>query len=163
MNEPVVVRRATLADIPYMVALGRREFDQIGFVPISQYEGIIGGWLYPKCRVWVAEVNGDVVGFLYSSPGAEGRSLKVLQIAIQEDARRIEYGKALVDAAEVYAAHLQRPAVSCSVATDIEARRFWDALGYAVHGVTEGGKRRKRLLERRYKRLECGLWIGDVA
>lgn len=157
------VRPATPDDLSYIVSLGKREYEAIGFIPASRYESIITGVgdVRPSHRLWIAEENGDRVGFLYATPGEAGGSLKVVQVCVQEDARRLEYGAALVSEAERHAVRVQRGAVSLTVAVDLDASLFWEAEGYRLASVDRGGKRRGRLLERRYKRLPLGLWIAE--
>lgn len=160
--EPVAVRSATLADVPYVDALRRRESECIGFLSRGVYESAIRGydrWANRNGRVWIAEVNGDPVGFVYATPGREGRVARIIQVCVQEDARRIEYGRAMVNEVEGWATAMQRPGVGCHVATDIEAGRFWDALGYELRGHIQGGVRRKRVLEDRYHLLPSGLLV----
>jgi len=153
------VRRADASDLPYIVSLAQREYEAIGFLPASRYEGLVNGTSdRPSHRLWIAEAHGDRVGFLYATPGQAGGSLKVVQVCIQGDARRLEFGAALVAQAERHAMRTQRGAVSLAVAADLEASRFWEAEGYRLARVDRGGKRRGRLLERRYKRLSCGLF-----
>ena len=157
----VLVRRALLSDVLYIDSLRRSESESIGFLPLACYESCISGHGAdgrPNHRVLIAEANGDRVGFCYASPGAPGRPARVIQICIQPDARRIEYGRALIERVEGWAAAGQRSAVGCRVATDIEAGSFWDTLGYRVVGHLAGGTRRQRVLESRYRLLDCGLW-----
>lgn len=165
--KPCSVRPATVADLPYVVALREREKDALGFMTPAAYEGVVtqqGLYRRPNARLWVAEVAGDLVGFLYATPGKPGGALTVVQLCLQRDARRREYGSALVRTAEGWAEALQRPAVKCRVRLDLEARSFWDAVGYAPAGVEYGGRRlgvvtNARPLERRYKPLPSGLFI----
>lgn len=157
----IAIRPATLDDVTYITSLGKREFEAIGFISASAYEGaIVRDSLYarPNNRIWIADADGDPVGFLYATPGRMGSSLKVVQVCVQDDARRLEFGSALVAEAERYADVIQRSGVSLRVATDLEASRFWEAEGYGLLGLEAGGKRRGRVLERRYKRLPCGLF-----
>lgn len=155
-RSPVSVRRATLADLAYVDMLRRRESESLGFLPLRCYEEVVSGAM-PNHRLWLAEASGDPVGFLYASPGDVGRALRVIQVCLQPDARRIEYGTALIAEAERYAVQLQRPAVGCHVAQDIEARAFWDALGYRVISLIDGGQRRQRVLESRARLLPVAL------
>lgn len=162
--ETATVRPAALTDLAYVDDQRRRESECIGFISRSAYESVITGYderegCRRNGRIWLAEVNGERVGFVHASPGAAGRSTRVIQVCIQEDARRIEYGSALVAEVERWATQLQRPAVGCHVATDIEAGAFWDALGYELRGQLPGGTRRGRVLEDRYRVLPCGLFL----
>ncbi len=163
--EVCTVRRARLDDLPYIDHVTRAENYRtaaLGFIPTVVYEGVItgqGSAPRPTSRLWIAEVNHDQVGFLYLTPGLLGASAKIVQVAVQEDARRNEYATALAAEAESYAAGLFRPGISCAVATDLEAGKFWDALGYELRRIEQGGRRRDRQLERRVKQIAVpGLW-----
>jgi GNAT superfamily N-acetyltransferase len=164
---PCTVRLATLADLAYVEALRAKEKRAIGFMTPAAYAGVItqqGLYRRPNARLWLAEVDGEGVGFLYATPGEPGGSLCVVQVCLQRDARRREYGTALVETAEGWAQALQRPGVKCRVKIDLEARAFWDALGYRVAGTEYGGRRlganvNGHALERRYKALPCGLLL----
>jgi GNAT superfamily N-acetyltransferase len=149
-----------LSDVPYIDALRRREADAIGFLPLVVYEWVAGGSGAPwkkESRLWLAEANGDRVGFLYLTPGSPGGVAHIGQVCVQADARRLDYATALVERAEHHARLTQRGAVAARVATDLEATAFWDALGYRLTGYEEGGRRRGRVLERRHKPLPLPL------
>jgi GNAT superfamily N-acetyltransferase len=147
----LVVRDATLADIPYVDGLRRRESGTLGFLPLAAYEKIVTQTQHHGDRLWIAVAAGDPVGFLYASPGRVGAAVRVIQVCTQPDARRREYAAALMARAERMADRLQRPAVSARVGADLEARAFWDALGYAIVALEPGGARRRRLLEVRMR------------
>lgn len=155
------VRRGVPSDLTYVEALRRRESEAIGFLPLSLYEDTLARSARRRWHMlWLAEADGDRVGFLLLTTGRLGGALHVLQLAIQEDARRREYGAALLAEAERTATALQRAGVSARVAADLEATAFWAAMGYELRGLLCGGQRRGRILESRYKRLACGLWAG---
>lgn len=159
MSAKIVVRAARLGDLGYIDHVTRSENYRtaaLGFLPQSAYEAVITG-IGTRSRLWVAEADDDQVGYLYLTPGQAGGSAKIVQVAVQEDARRNEYGTALVNEAERYASTLRRGGVSCSVATDLEAGRFWDAVGFELRRIVPGGNRRGRLLERRFKCLPVPL------
>lgn len=156
----VAVRLARMDDLQYVDDQRRKEAESLGFLPASRYENAVTHadgrreWLY------VAEVNGDRVGYLYLTPGRYSGTAKIVQVCVQRDARRREYASALVDAAEACALADYRTGVALRVATDIDAADFWEALGYGLHSLEAGGNRRGRILERRYKALPCGLFVG---
>jgi GNAT superfamily N-acetyltransferase len=164
----VTTRLARLADVSYVEWLRGKERDALGFMTVAAYEGVVtqqGLYRRPNARLWLAEVDGTAVGFLYATPGQAGGSLKIVQVALQRDARRQEYGTALVREAEAWAQRLQRPGVACRVRVDLEACAFWEALGYGLIGHERGGKMLNRrvndaLLERRYRPLPCGLLLA---
>lgn len=152
-----------MADLAYVRSLSDSEFEAVGFIPAGAYEWVLGrqgpAWV-AEYRLWIADVDGDPVGFLYANPGRPGGSARIAQICIQRDARRLEYARALTAAAERWATVSQRQGVTCRVATDLEAGAFWDALDYSVTALEPGGSRRRRILERRYKLLPCGLLVA---
>jgi GNAT superfamily N-acetyltransferase len=161
----LTVRDATVADLRYIVSLAKREYEAIGFIPSSRYEGTVtrcGEHARPGAWLWIAEAEGEPIGFALGSNGVPGGSVKVLQLCVQEDARRLDFGTAIVTEAEAVAGAIQRPGVSLAVAADLEASRFWEANGYGLLRLEEGGRKRKRVLERRYKRLACGLFLEAV-
>lgn len=160
----VVVRIATPTDLPFLVDQGHKEFECIGFLSRACYEGIING-RYESAkasfnvngRLWIAEANAEPVGFVYASAG-RSTAARIIQVCVRSDARRIEYGQALVGQVEAWAMTRNQTAVGCHVATDIPAGAFWDALGYEFRELIPGGKKRGRMLESRYRLLPCGLW-----
>jgi ribosomal protein S18 acetylase RimI-like enzyme len=109
------------------------------------------------------EANGDRVGFLLLTTGKFAGAAKVIQVAVQQDARRHEYASALIAEAESLAIAASRTGISLAVAEDLEATAFWDALGYQLRFRYAGGQRRGRVLERRYKLLPNGLWGNESA
>lgn len=156
------VRRAELRDLPYIEHLCSGNFEAIGFLPTSRYESVVlrtGDQFRPGDRLWVAEADDDLVGFVYATVGRDGGSAKIVQLAIQDDARRLQFGQALADEVERHASATQRQGVSCRVAADLEATVFWNALGYDLTRIERGGERRQRQIQRRHKRLPCGLLV----
>jgi hypothetical protein len=105
----LTVKPATMEDIKYIIALANKEGKSIGFIPKIAYESAIQG-KKPSVNRWsdtcndkifmcyenASEANPDPVGFVMMS---YGRVAKVNQICIQEDARLIERGKALLNSA----------------------------------------------------------------
>jgi N-acetylglutamate synthase-like GNAT family acetyltransferase len=159
------VRVATIEDLRYIESLRRSVSEDIGFIPLQRYEMEIDG--RRNGRVLVVTDNGDLTGFCYATFG--GQSAKVQQVAIQEDARRMERATLLVDA--VYNEGLQRglQQVSCRCAEDIPANEFWRSLGfgcvgqvdsksvYAGTGREKWSKRGRRLNV--YVYSPAGLWL----
>jgi N-acetylglutamate synthase-like GNAT family acetyltransferase len=121
------VRPARLDDVPYIVGLHRKETDQLGFVPQSCYEREIGGMT--NGTILIYEENRDPVGFIYATHNRYGVT-KVHQIAIQEDARRMQRASALVGAVERDADWL----VSLRCAADLDAADFWETIGFQLMG-----------------------------
>ena len=128
------IRKATINDIPYILNLANKEGRSIGFIPKPAYEAAITGiktgrrWsLTCNDKLWIATENNDPVGFVLAS---FGDIVKVNQICIQEDARKLERGRLLLDALEGHATQLGRYKYGCGCADDLESNFFWKAMGW---------------------------------
>ena len=148
----LTVRPAGMADLPFMVDLGRKSFDAIGFIPASRYERVIEG--EGLSTIHIAEANGDPVGFVYATHNLVGT--KVQQCVVQEDARRLEHARALVSAATMP----NDTFIAARCAADLEANAFWRALGFAECGQSVGGSRRGRMVVR-YVKTVGGLFMRE--
>lgn len=158
------VRRATLADIPYIEHLRRKESEAVGFIPVQRYEMEIDGRRHGS--ILLAIENGDPVGFLYATHNCTGVT-HIQQVAVQEDARRADRATALVNAAQKERDWL----ISLRVAADLEAVGFWAALGFeldtrvapkSAYGrgkdkATSPTRRRRQIL--RFQKVVGGLWL----
>lgn len=127
------VRPATIEDIPFIDALRRREWEKVGFLPLSRYEQMVergAGTLL------IVEENGEPAGFLCGQHGFPLSS--VVQLAIAEDARRITLGSALLDQMDRISRDRGRLGLKCRVAVDLEAHQFWQASGFEPVAVGRG-------------------------
>lgn len=134
------LRRATLEDLKFIDDLRRRESDAVGFVPLIRYEQEVSG--ARNGRLWVIEENVDPVGFAFVTFG-HGLA-RIQQIAVREDARRMERATSLVKAAAAEARVRGLRELGCRVADDLESNAFWEALGFSAVGNVAGGLRRNR-------------------
>jgi len=150
--EALTVRTGGMADLPFMVDLGRKSFDAIGFIPTSRYERIIKG--EGRSTIHIAEANGDPVGFIYATHSSTGT--KIQQCVVQEDARRLKHAKALVSAASMSADTF----IAARCAADLESNAFWRALGFVECGRSIGGNRRGRTIVR-YVKTVGGLFVPE--
>ncbi len=136
------IRIANLTDLIYVTSLANKEGNAVGFIPKPAYEAAITGiklgkrWS-PTCndKLWIAEESGDRVGFLLAS---FGDITKVTQIAIQEDARKIERGKMLLTALESYANSIGKYSFGCGCADDLESNAFWNAMQWEFVSQRKG-------------------------
>ena len=158
------VRKATLSDLKYVEHLRRLEGEAVGFIPYQRYEmevdGRRGGSIY------LAWENGDPVGFVYATHNRTGVT-HIQQVAVQEDARRMERATALVEAAQKERDWL----VTLRCAADLEATHFWEALGFILDShvspksVYGRGKEKATLPTRRqrtilrFQKVVGGLWL----
>ena len=165
-EEMTTIHRATRADLSYIKHLGNKESEAIGFIPLQRYEIEMD----TQGTILVAKENDDYVGFLYATHNRAGVT-RIQQIAIQEDARLLERGKALVDAATKATDWL----VSCRCADELPSTTFWESLGFQHQGIVPTAKsvygrgqgdptlptRRHRTINR-YQKVVGGLWATDI-
>ena len=128
------IKLATLEDLKYITSLANKEGHAIGFIPKIAYEAAITGiktghrWsLTCNDKLWLAFENEDPVGFVLAS---FGKIVKVNQICIQEDARKIERGKMLLTTLQNYASKIGKYSFGCGCANDLESNIFWKAMGW---------------------------------
>lgn len=143
MSADIEVRPARMADLPFMVGLGRKSFDAIGFIPAARYEAVIDG--AGNSTIHIAETAGEPVGFVYATHKLIGT--KIQQCVVREDARRLQFARALVSGAT----NPDDTFIAARCAADLEANAFWQALGFAECGRSVGGSRRGRTIVRYVK------------
>jgi hypothetical protein len=137
-----MIRLATLLDIPYIVSLSKKESLCLGFIPKTAYEAAINSFKGGKrwsntCndKLFVCEENGDLVGFVMFS---YGNPSKCNQICIQEDARLIERGQALLSAAIAHGNLRGIEDFACGCADDLPSNFFWGRMGWVKVGERKG-------------------------
>jgi hypothetical protein len=121
----------------YVDQLQKKNAENLSFYPKQVFERE-----KEKGRLFLGLLNGQPCGYIYV--GAQGTTVKCHQVCIQYDARLRMYGAALVSALETYAAEGNATSVSLRCGFDIDANKFWKALGYEVVAIVDGGVRRMR-------------------
>jgi len=121
----------------YIDALQKKNAEQLSFYPKQVFERE-----KEKGRLFLGLLNGQPCGYIYV--GAHSNTVKCHQVCIQYDARLHKYGAALVSALEDYANDGNATAISLRCGFDIDANKFWKALGYEVVAIVDGGVRRMR-------------------
>jgi hypothetical protein len=121
----------------YVDQLQKKNAESLSFYPKQVFERE-----KEKGRLFLGLLNGQPCGYIYV--GAQGTTVKCHQVCIQYDARLRMYGAALVSALETYAAEGNATSVSLRCGFDIDANKFWKALGYEVVAIVDGGVRRMR-------------------
>jgi N-acetylglutamate synthase-like GNAT family acetyltransferase len=141
------IRKATIEDIKYILGLANKESKSIGFIPKPAYEAAVTGIKRGKrwsltCNdgLWICEENEDEnnpdpVGFVLAS---FGKVAKVNQIVIQDDARLIERGKALLDGVIEHGEQRGIYDFGCGCADDLESNKFWKAMEWIKVGERKG-------------------------
>ena len=158
---------ATIPDIKYIDWLRARESEAVGFIPKVRYEmeikGERGGDLI------LAKENGDLVGFAYITYEPP-LSAKIQQIAIQEDARRMERASQMITEILARAKKHGCAELGCRCAEDLDANLFWQILGFEKVSENRGksvysrGKakigKRNRLIN--IYRKPSGLYVANM-
>ena len=124
------------AVVSYAVALANRNSEALSFIPAPKLQDY-----HRRGRLLTVSENGDLCGFLVW--GGRHGLVKVYQVCVQDDARRLEHGAALIGKLE--AMTLGAESLSAWCAADLESNAFWQALGFVFSGSRMGGVRRGRV------------------
>ena len=144
-----IVREAKIEDLKYIVDLSKKESMSIGFIPKMAYESAITGikkgdrWsIVCNDKIWVCEVNNDLVGFVLASFGIRNaiwRYGKIAQICLQVDARLLQRGRLLLDEVTSYASEkMGTLSFNCGCADDLPSNIFWESMGWYKIGQRRG-------------------------
>jgi GNAT superfamily N-acetyltransferase len=91
--------------------------------------------------VFICEKNDDMVGYVLLTPGKGAYSYaKIQQIAVREDARRLDYGSALLHVVRDFCNTFSRIGVTLRCRIDLESNYFWKALGFHLYGQWMKGR-----------------------
>lgn len=142
-----VDQRRILRLTNYVMDLQRRNREELGFLPamaIREYAA--------RSQILPAGTNHDWYGYLLFYDGRNGNlprkhptTLKIHQVCIQYDVRRVLHATRLVDTIVQRAHDRGMTHVQAWVATDIDANAFWKALGFRIIDTRQGGRKRNRL------------------
>lgn len=139
----------------FAASLQRKHTDELGFLPtVALREYAERGQIIP------ARENDEPIGYVLYFDGRAGKppakhphQVKLHQVCVQYDARGILHGTQLVREVERRARQNRFATVTAWVASDLEANKFWRAIGYKLTDTRQGGKRRNRI---------HNLWIHHI-
>lgn len=136
----LTVRTATATDQTFIDKLQKDNAYAVGFIQNTIWENyVFGGGR--NFMVFICEKNDDMVGYVLLTPGKNANSYaKVQQIAVREDARRLDYGSALLHVVKDFCNTYDRIGVTLRCRIDLESNRFWKALGFHLYGVWKKGE-----------------------
>lgn len=138
--QDIIVRNATSKDIFLIDKLQRENTNAVGFIPKTIWEKYVFGG-ERNFTALICEANNDAVGYVLITPARTSyKYAKIQQIAVRADARRLQYGKALIDVCTQYCEQFQRIGFTLRCRTDLESNKFWQALGFRKYGIWEKGK-----------------------
>lgn len=136
-DEPFLIRLATVDDLPFVMALQRRNRESLGGLPTPAIEERIH-----RRTLLIGTLNDDAAGYLLYDYRDD--VLRIPQACIQYDARRRTYGERLVG--QLLNLYPDAKEIRLRCAADLEANVFWRALGFVCVGTIKGGSRRNRIL-----------------
>jgi len=124
----------------------------LGFLPASVY-----GQSAMQGKLWVAaSLDGDhYCGHLLF--GGSYPSLRVVQLFIAPEQRRLDVGSHLIRALIDYGEESNYISVSARVAADLPANQFWERLGFQCSKQVDGGKTTGRKINIRIRLLDVPL------
>ena len=137
--QDISVRTSNVKDLKVLDKLQKENSDAIGFIPKTYFEKAV--WKGEKnAVVLICEANNDQVGYVYITPGKPLGYAKIQQIAVRNDARRLQYGTALIDVCNQFCKKFNREGFTLRCRQDLESNLFWKALGFYNYGVWQKGK-----------------------
>jgi len=140
VKDDLIVRTSKIEDMSFVDKLQKENSQAVGFIQKTVWTDYVYGGKR-NFVVFICEKNNDMVGYILLTPGRGGMSYaKIQQIAVRNDARRLDYGTALIDCVRKFCYKFGRIGVSLRCRKDLESNLFWKALGFELYGVWEKGK-----------------------
>jgi len=136
----LTVRTSTIKDYFIVDKLQKENSYAVGFIQRTIWDDYVWGGKR-NFVVFVCEKNNDEVGYILITPGrGYGSYAKIQQIAVRDDARRLDYGSALIEVGKAFCKHLFRAGFTLRCRADLESNHFWRALGFTHYGTWGKGK-----------------------
>tara|TARA_R110000744_G_scaffold206637_1_gene325236 strand:+ start:880 stop:1482 length:603 start_codon:yes stop_codon:yes gene_type:complete len=136
----LLVRTSTIKDMLLVDKLQKENSYAVGFIQKSVWEKYVWGG-ERNFIVLICESNNDAVGYVLITPGmGTYKYAKIQQIAVRNDARRLQYGTALIEVCREFCETFGRLGFTLRCRTDLDSNYFWRHLGFEKYGVWEKGK-----------------------
>jgi L-amino acid N-acyltransferase YncA len=140
--EDLVIRDATVADAPAILAIGRElveDGDTYVFAPTTSDDELKAYWLSPNGRTFVAVLGGQTVGCYYlrtNYPG-RGRHVANASYAVRRGSTRRGVGRTMAEHSLEMARSLGFQAMQFNlvVSTNEAAVTLWRTLGFRIVGT----------------------------
>lgn len=139
VNGDLVVRTSTVLDQKFVDKLQKENSFAVGFIQKTIWEKYVWGG-ERNFMVFICEKNQDPVGYILLTPGLPGNYAKIQQICVRNDARRLDYGTALLKVGENFCEANGRAGFSLRCRVDLESNHFWEALHFENYAVWGKGK-----------------------
>lgn len=135
----IEIRTTTPDDWSYLNKLMKEESSCIGFLQQRTWDRYVWGGERNFVTLLCLR-NHQPVGYCFFTPGkGANRPVKIQQLVVQKDCRRIEHGTALCDSVADFAKQNDRSGISLRCRADLEANDFWEALGFKLVRVVSKG------------------------
>ena len=139
-NSGLIVRTSTIKDMLFIDKLQKENANAVGFIQKSVWEKYVFGG-ERNFVVLIAEMNNDPVGYVLITPAVSSyKYAKIQQIVIRNDARRLYYGKALIDVCRDFCITFGRLGFTLRCRIDLDSNKFWKSLGFIHYETWEKGK-----------------------
>ena len=136
----LIVRTSTIKDMLLVDKLQKENSSAVGFIQKTVWEKYVWGG-ERNFIVLICESNLDAVGYVLITPGmGTYKYAKIQQIAVRNDARRLQYGTALIEVCRDFCETFARLGFTLRCRTDLDSNYFWKHLGFEKYGVWEKGK-----------------------
>ena len=135
----LTVRTSSIMDRPLVDKLQKDNSFAVGFIQSTIWDLYVWGGKR-NFTVFVCEKNDDPVGYVLLTPGHSGGYAKIQQIVVREDARRLDYGTALLHVVKEFCEEMGRIGVTLRCRQDLPSNLFWQDLGFDCYGVWRKGE-----------------------
>jgi len=136
----LLVRTSTMKDMIFVDKLQKENSAAVGFIQKSIWEKYVWGG-ERNFIVLIAEMNNDPVGYVLITPAVSSyKYAKIQQIAIRNDARRLHYGKALIEVCREFCIKFGRIGFTLRCRIDLDSNNFWKSLGFSNYGTWKKGE-----------------------
>lgn len=139
-NTDLTVRNATFKDSKFIDKLQKENSYAVGFIQRTIWDKYVFGG-ERNFFVLMCEKNNDPVGYTLVTPGRKsGDFVRIQQIAVRNDARRLHYGQSLIDVIKEFCIEHERLGARLRCRTDLESNMFWQALGFSKYFLWKKGR-----------------------
>lgn len=136
----LIVRNSTIKDMLLVDKLQKDNSYAVGFIQKTVWEKYVWGG-ERNFIVLICECNNDPVGYVLITPATGNyKYAKIQQIAVRNDARRLQYGTALLKVCKDFCNEFGRKGFTLRCRIDLEANKFWQQLGFTHYDTWKKGK-----------------------
>lgn len=135
----LIVRTSRVDDTTFIDGMQKDNSYAVGFIQRTIWDRYVFGG-ERNFFALVCEKNDDPVGYALITPGRVNGYARIQQIAVREDARRLEYGTALISVVREFCNEFGRIGCRLRCRRDLESNLFWKSLGFRMYGIWERGR-----------------------